>query len=177
MRCTAYKCLTVRRHINATAPQGGREMIQLCYACLAVVVVFVITPVAQASETQLVCQGTQDTSITRSAGQHTDLETGTTVNESVRIPVKSDVIHEIRFDEQTRTFWYRGNENIGHLKAENGWVPATSVIFNERTIEASFEKTINSKARAVLSFGIDLLINPEATRGQLDRYSGIWSPL
>ena len=149
-------------------------MINAHHTGLVLVGLLLSAPEVQAFETQLVCQGTEERSITRSAGQHTNPETGETVNESVRIPVKSEVIHEIRFDEQARTFWYRGNEHIGHLKAQDGWVPAKTLTFNDRTIEASFDKTVTSKARAVLSFGIDLLLNPESTQGQLDRYSGIW---
>ena len=140
----------------------------------AVIVCSISLNYADATEVHLICQGIVSGTNSQPAGEHVDPNSGRTVKEHVSVPFESSVIREIRFDEATGSFWYKGSSGIGTRGITNGWVPAKQVRFSEAQINVQFESTNREKVLNVLSFGLELVVGPGIPYGVLDRYTGIW---
>jgi hypothetical protein len=110
---------------------------------------------ALADEVHLICTGANS-------------ETEPVISEysdDVDVPIEDHSVREIRFNEDTKEFWYKGDIYVKPKKAENGWVPAKRVSFGESEIEAKFAWNVNG-------FYANYMIKPI---GKLDRMTGYWS--
>ena len=125
-----------------------------------------------ADEVRLICEGVVTDSVRQKSGEHINPNTGKSEPDYMNIPTKVDVLREIRFDEESGEFWYKGATWLSSDGSEDGWVPAVEVEFTDDLITARFKPGGRKKLADILSFGITALTNKPI--GELDRYSGIW---
>lgn len=77
------------------------------------------------------------------------------------------LIHEIRFDEEASTLFYRSTfDFISKHNSEDGWVPAVKTEFNDQSIMAEFKVTGSAR--------LSYLGVIDDVEGVLNRYTGMW---
>ena len=90
----------------------------------------------------------------------------------------SAVSRQIRFNESTGEFWYRGASGVDKGQAQDGWLPAVEAVFTPDKIIARFPlDALQRSLRTISSMGINLLMgeNANTATGTLNRVTGTWT--
>lgn len=135
--------------------------------------VLIPAPQIYADEVRLICSGVHSGTRRVESGTHYDENTGRQKTEYANVPYETELVREIRFDEDANEFWYKGSEGLSTRNSEDGWIPAKELEFSEAEIVVEFTHGAFKIFRDVLSLGITRLTEGKPI-GTLDRYSGIW---